>query len=101
MAKQTELQQILNILTDPKGDIAEIKENCKQMKNHLIMLNGRVTKLEYTQENCPVNDIKNETDVVRFFSRKPKIFFFVISLIAVIIGVNSIELVFKLIKILT
>ena len=95
-----ELQQIIDILTDPKGDIATIKEHCKEMSNHLKVLNGRVTKLELHEEQCPIQEVKRDTDIIRFFVRHPKVFYFMAVIIGTVISINGMELIIKLIKLI-
>lgn len=44
-----------------------------QILTQTTKTNGRVNSLEEKHTSCPINKVSEETEVVRFYSRKPKL----------------------------
>lgn len=53
--------------------VDEIKADVQEIKVQTTRTNGRVTHLEKTQENCPVNDLMKETEVSRVLGKNPEL----------------------------
>ena len=67
----------------------ELKSDIKEIKAQTIATNGRVTRIEYVQEKCPISDIANETEAIRFFVKYPKISKFIVYIVIGLLGINT------------
>lgn len=91
MSDQLLLQEILK-------QLGEVRDDVKEVRKQTTATNGRVTKLELHELNCPIEDIKKQTEVIRFFVKYPKIFYFMAVIIGLIIGINGAELILDILK---
>jgi hypothetical protein len=79
-----------NALTDLKSDIKELKNETKLIKEQTTKTNGRVTLLEHNEKNCPIKVIAEETAVIRVLFKYPKTFLFMLGIILVILGFQTV-----------
>ena len=94
------LHRLDNRENDYNESINVINTKLDKIQEQTTKTNGRVTRLEDHEAICPIKDVKKQTEVIRFFYNYPKIMYFIIALIVLVTGFNSLEIIISLIKIL-
>jgi len=70
--------------------------NLEEINKHFITLNGSVAKIKTRQEICPIDDVVNQTEFVRFFSKYWKLTIFIIIIIGIVIATKGYEYIINL-----
>ena len=104
MEKQESSKDLIKVIIDNQkrieGNLDKFMEkttnNLEGINEHLGKLNGSVAKIKTRQEICPIEDVVNQTEFVRFFSKHWKLTIFIIIIIGIVIATKGYEYIINL-----
>jgi hypothetical protein len=90
------VNQLENKSNDYYKEFDDIKGTLKELNTKVGIQNGRVTMLEHRHNECKIDEVTEQTEILRMFYKHPKLTGVFLALIAVIISGGTIVSLLKL-----